>query len=782
MLIRNRLEAVEPRSGKLIATAVGLALGTLVASPALRADAGPSEVTITGTKSDDYKVDRASSPKYTASLLDTPQTLTIVPRQVIEDQSLLTMRDILSTLPGITFGAGEGGGGYGDSINLRGFAGSNDITVDGLRDSAQYTRSDPFNLEQLEVVSGASSVYAGAGAIGGSVNLVSKMPQLQSSFNRFTGSAATDDYGRITADLNRTFGANNAARLNAMWHENDVPGRDVERFERWGIAPSVAFGFGEDTSLTLSYLHQEDDNTPQYGVPTFRGELLPGADGEDYYGYRNLDTQQIDTDILSAVVSHEFNQHFTLRNQTRAQQVDQLSIVDPPQGTFCLASTALTPAGSACTAVVAGITVNVAPGFYLPTGPRGNLRDTTNEALINQTDLISSFKTAGLEHTMVIGFAISHETFSLRTGNVLRNPDGTQFVLPQTPIGDPDSLYTGTRNFTLASTTEGALDNQAIYAFDTMKLTERWQLNAGARYEHNDGTSLVSNFATPAAGGAVTRDPRGDNDEYLFSYRVGAVYKPAANGSIYLAYGNSNTPSKASVNGSCTTVATSTNGLTCNVAPEQARNYEIGTKWDVLNAKLSLTAAVFRNERTNYRVNDPGNPENPTQEQRLDGKARVDGVILGVGGLLSDNWGIYANYSYLDSEVLQGASDRISAAGQDYTRGDPLLNVPKNALSLWTVYDLPRRVQVGYGVTYQDEVFVGQHSATNVNGPLPSAASYAVHRAMVRYGVTRSLDLQFNLNNVFDKEYLTRVRTSGDQAWATPGEGRQFVLTASYNF
>src|SRR5262249_39097051 len=193
-----------------------------------------------------YKADEASSFKYTAPLLDTPQTMTVVPRQVIEDQNLLTLRDILSTVPGITFGAGEGGGGYGDSINLRGFAGSNDITVDGLRDSAQYTRSDSFNLEKVEVVNGASSVYAGAGAVGGSVNLVSKAPTLD-SFARFSGAAATDDYGRITADIDHAFASDRAVRVNAMWHQNDVPGRDVERFERWGIAPSVAFGLGEGT-------------------------------------------------------------------------------------------------------------------------------------------------------------------------------------------------------------------------------------------------------------------------------------------------------------------------------------------------------------------------------------------------------------------------------------------------------------------------------------------------------------------------------------------------------
>src|SRR5579883_1838786 len=123
-------------------------------------------------------VPQATSPKLTALLLDTPQTITIVPQKVIAEQNLLNLRDILTTLPGITFGAGEGGGGYGDSINLRGFTGSTDITVDGVRDSAQYTRTDPFDLDSVELVNGANSVYAGSGSVGGSINLVSKVPML----------------------------------------------------------------------------------------------------------------------------------------------------------------------------------------------------------------------------------------------------------------------------------------------------------------------------------------------------------------------------------------------------------------------------------------------------------------------------------------------------------------------------------------------------------------------------------------------------------------------------
>ncbi|HEU4602484.1 MAG TPA: TonB-dependent receptor, partial [Steroidobacteraceae bacterium] len=637
-------------TGSSLRQAITAVLGIGAATGA-HADYSDSDVTVVGTR-DEIE---ASSPKYTASLRDTPQTITVLSREVIADQGLLTLREVLSTVPGITFGAGEGGGGYGDSINLRGFSGSNDITIDGMRDSAQYTRSDPFNLEQVEVVNGANSVYSGAGAVGGSVNLVSKTPQ-RDSFDRFSTSTGTAQYRRVAADLNHELGADKAVRVNAVWHRNDVSGRDVERYERWGIAPSLALNFSDSTALTVSYFHQEDDNIPQYGVPTYRGHLLPGADLNDYYGFRNVDTQQIDTDVINAMLTHSIRNGITLRNQTRALQVDQLSVVDPPQGTFCVAETGLTPAGAAC---VAG-NVTVEPGYYLPSGPRGNSRDTRNRAIANQTDLSLSFATGSFEHSATLGLAITHETFNLTSGNVLRNPDGTTPVFAPTPIDEPNSLYEGPRNLIVTNLNRGELDNQALYVFDAVQIASRWQVNAGVRYEHNDGDSAVTSIATPAAGGQLTTAPAARNAEWLLSYRAGVVFNPTEHGSVYIAYGNSQTPSKASVNGTCTLPISSTGATqvnsNCSLDPETAVNYEFGTKWE-WSRRSSVSAALFRNERTNYRVNDPGNPDNPAQEQRLDGRARVDGFALGVAFNMWGAWSTYANYTHLESEVIQGASD-----------------------------------------------------------------------------------------------------------------------------
>ncbi|MBW8810472.1 MAG: TonB-dependent receptor, partial [Lysobacter sp.] len=188
---------------------------------------------------------------------------------------------------------------------------------------------------------------------------------------------------------------------------------------------------------------------------------------------------------------------------------------------------------------------------------------------------------------------------------------------------------------------------------------------------------------------------------------------------------------------------------------------------------------VFRNDRKNYKVADLDNPANLSGLQQLDGQARVDGVMLGVSGLITDQWAVYANYAFLDSEVLQGVSNRQAGLGLDYTKGDRLTNVPEHSFSVWTTYDLNSRWQVGLGSTYQGKIWLTQHSATNVNGPLTTYGSYWTHRAMVNFKINRSASLQLNVNNLTDEEYFTRIRNNG---WATPGDGRQFVLSANFAF
>jgi catecholate siderophore receptor len=721
------------------------------------------------------RLEQGLGTRYTAPLLETPQTITVVPRELMDQQNLLTMRDVLSTLPGITFTAGEGGGGYGDGVNLRGYTATNDISTDGVRDSAQYTRSDPFNLEQLELVSGANSAYTGAGSVGGSINLVTKTPRGRPGTVIDVG-GGNEGYSRLTVDSEREIGDATAVRLNLMTHENDAPGRDVERFERWGVAPSVAFGMSTDTRLTLAYLHQEDDNIPQYGVPYALGPnndgQLPGAPLSAYYGYRNVDTQQSTLDALTATFSHDFDERVRVRNLTRWQNVDQYLVVDPPQGAWCIESGINPWTGASCTT----------PGQYQPSGPRGTVRDTTNEILVNQTDFTLEFATGAIRHTLVTGFSLSRETYHRDNGNILRNPLGAapNPTLPPMDISNPDNLYTGPLNFIPTQVADGSVDNRAAYVFDRLQLTDRLEINGGLRYERNDARSTLGTIAVPYPAPPtrppIAQGPVAGNVDNLGSYRLGLVYKPSNDSSVYLAVGNSETPSQSSVNGTCTLVATdpANPNENCNVDAEQGRTVEVGGKWE-LHGRLSLNAALFRNERTNFRVNS-GDPAVP--EQQLDGGARVDGVALGAAGQLGEKWSVFANYTYLDSEVLQSISDIAIGGGSiDITAGDPLPNTPEHSASIWTTYQLSNDFTIGYGVTYQGEFTFSRASAA---ADLYFTPDYWVHRAMASYSFSDTLRLQLNVNNVTDEQYFERIRNNAGNGWATPGAARAAVLSLSW--
>lgn len=809
------------------------------ATPAVAADVASADDAVAGEMASDQdrdgrsivvtgehiKIGELESPKTVAPLLDTPQTVTVISDQVIRKQNLLTLRDALQTIPGITFGAGEGGGGYGDSINLRGYTASNDITVDGVRDSAQYSRTDPFNLQQIEVYNGSNSVYSGSGSVGGTINLVSKSPQ-PDDLVIVGGGVGTDDYYRATVDANKRVSDLVAVRLNAMFHRNDVPGRDVDKFKRWGVAPAITFGIGSPTSLTIGYVHQQDDNTPIYGVPYFKNEINGGPLAEvndsDYFGIANLDEQKTRVDRLTATFRHEFSENVVLRNQTRWQRIGQYSVTSAPQGTFCLSATGRqpilasdqvgkpNPLGAACTLTIANValaggtigttpTITVAPGFFQPNGPRGLVRDQENQLMYNQTDLrIISGEKGGFYNTLVIGASLSWEDYAITSGSLVRNAAGQALVLPQINLADPDTVYTGPINFTVTARSRSKTTNKAIYAFDNLELSPTFELNAGVRWEQNRGTFRAIPLGTYPPGTTALTElqlrPQ-VSDEKLFSYRVGAVFKPTPNTSIYAAFANAKTPSSATVRLGCGVPSAPGAANPCDVAPEKARSFEIGAKADI--GRVQLTAAVFRNERTNFRVpsNDPGLPAGL---QVLDGESRVDGIALGATGYITPEWTIFANYTYLDGTVRQSVSNAClttpgltgcnnSAELPDPQRGDRLVQTPKHSGSLFTSYRFPFGLELGYGVTYQGKFAL--HQRTLLQRQQFYSESYVTQRLLFSYQLREGLTAQLNVQNLFNEKYYTGIRNNVNATtgvitggWTVPGERRSAQLSLFYSF
>ncbi|WP_207246459.1 TonB-dependent siderophore receptor, partial [Pseudomonas sp. GW531-T4] len=655
-----------------------------------------------------YKTERSSSAKYVAPLLDTPQTITVVPPKLIQEQQALSLRQVLSNVSGITFNAGEGGGGSGDSINIRGFSANSNLQIDGLRDSAQTNRSDTFNIEQVEVIKGPNSVFGGAGTTGGSINLVSKQPKDQ-AFTRLGGSLGTDNYYRLTLDSNQPLegvGQDSAVRINLMGHQNDVPGRDKIDRERWGIAPSLRLGFSDATRLTLSAFHQTDDNLPDYGVPALDGKKLAGVKRDAYFGWKNLDKEQIEQNAFTADFEHDFSDHLRLQNLTRYSHTARDTIVSASH-----VNTSGVPAGR-----------------YRPAGPQAYGRDATTEMWINQSNLIGDFEFAGMRHDLVAGVELSRETLDLKTynhglGSALYPRDGYA-------LGSPPGRWNGPVNKATSGYTETTLKGQAYYLFDTIALSERWDLNLGLRYDKIKGD--VDKYS-----GSHVKSESLVSDTNKASARTGLVFKPTENGRIYAAWGNSFNPSAENL-------ASTGGGLSKgnqDLAPEKNETWELGTKWELLDKRLELDGALFRVEKSNARETMA---DGSTQ---LAGKQRVQGVEIGVTGHVTEQWDVFANYTFLDSETLKAANTASGIA----RKGQALGNTPPRSLNLWTTYELPAGWTLGYGTRYVSERNVTSSTRAKLD-------AYWVHNAMLGYKVNHNLDLQLNVNNLFDKDYVERVR------------------------
>jgi len=232
----------------------------------------------------------------------------------------------------------------------------------------------------------------------------------------------------------------------------------------------------------------------------------------------------------------------------------------------------------------------------------------------------------------------------------------------------------------------------------------------------------------------------------------------------------------------------------CDVAPEGARSYEVGAKAEL--GKVLLTAAVFRNERTNFRV--PSNdPAQPAGLQALDGRSRVDGVALGASGYVTRRWLVFANYTYLDGRVRQSVSDGClaspsaaclnGAALPDPQAGDRLLQTPEHSGSLFTSYRFPNGLELGYGLTYQGKFAL--HQRTLLQRRQFFSDDYVTQRLLVSYPITERLTAQLNVQNLLDEDYYTAIRNNVNATtgvitggWATPGEARQATLGLFYNF
>lgn len=634
-----------------------------------------------------------SSPRYTEPLVDIPQTINIIPRQVIEQQSAQSLTDVLRNVTGLTMAAGEGGSAGGDNLVLRGFSARNDIFIDGVRDINPQTR-DPFNIEQVEVVKGPQSAFAGRGSAGGTVNLVSKTADL----NRRIGGTmmfGNANQKRATTDINTPvpfMGERTAFRLNMMYTDSNVPGREVVSNNRWGIAPTLSFGVGTADRVTFGYYKLKQKNLLDLGIPwvpatnnalaEYRDQPAP-VPRDTYYGLKSRDNEYLSTDMGTIRYEHDFSDNVTFRNQFRYAKNLRNSNSSPPR--------------------FASDDSTVINRQY-----RGWYAD--DSTLDNQTDLRARFKTGSISHSLVGGAAFTREGNTRRTlsttgtsATTLLNPNPNDIFAEGITMSPAVGKITG--------------KTQSIFLFDTVRLGKHWEATGGVRWERFHAEGINTSLAP------VKRVDK------MANTRAGLIYKPTERGSIYASYGTSMSPSLEGL---------SYNTVSTEIPPEKTYTVELGTKWELSQQRLLLSSAYFEVRKDNART--PGVlPEDPPQI--LDGRQRVNGFEVSVSGAVTRSLRVLAGYTFMNSKIQH--SNTPAEVGKYFS------NTPRNSGTTWITYQY-KKLLVGGGPR-----FMGERYGNNIN--TRKVNSYWTMDIMGSYPIHRHLELRFNANNLNDAYYFDRL-------------------------
>ena len=743
--------------------AVGTVFATLLLPGAAVHAAEPpaekkmSEVVVEAGPENDFKAERAGSPKYTEKLVDTPQTITVIKKELFQQQNATTLTEALRNSPGVgTFFLGENGStNTGDAIFMRGFDTSSSIFVDGVRDMGSISR-DVFNIEQIDVLKGPAGTDSGRGAPTGSVNLNSKQANLDNAISAsVTGGSGSQK--RATADINRVLDAQSgiAFRLNVMAQDSDNPARDMVKNKRWGVAPTVAFGLGGKTRAHLSWLHVKQDNVPDGGVPTIglpgytspdsnnanaalRRTFLNGAapvDPRGFYGHAT-DHDDVTADMVTVRLDHDFSDTLKLSNTSRYGKTKQDYLLTSFMGN---STNLVTPNPND-------------PSTWILKRTTRTSRDAVNRILANQTVATWDVTTGALRHTVVGGLEFVSEKQNLYSRAGLGTLADAPLYSP-----DPNGGITQLAVFRTGAGSQGTSDTLSFYVFDNVKIGERWMVNGGVRVDHFNTDYL----STTLTNGALAATVLNANDT-LKTGKLSVLYKPTANSSVYATVANSKQP-PGGANFSLSASANSASNPAMD--PQETTTKELGTKWDLLGGKLALTGALYRTDVKNEVEQDA------TSGQYFQtGKKRVEGVELAVQGEVMPGWLVSAGYTHMKTKVEAGRI--VTAAGENN-----LAYTPKDAFTSWTSYKFPFGLEIGGGARYTGKLLRGTDGAV---GTPAYAESYWVADLMAGYQLTKNVDLRLNVYNVADKEYVASINKSGYRY--TPGQPRSASLTANFRF
>ena len=563
----------------------------------IRLQVAPVVASVTVTESPGYTVPASSTATKTLTpLRDVPQSVSVVTRELVQDQLMMSMGDVVRYTPGITAIQGENNR---DQVVIRGNSSSADFFVDGVRDDVQYYR-DLYNLDRVEALKGPNAMIFGRGGGGGVINQVTKQADFM-NLGEISLMGGTYGNKRFAADLDHALNNKLAFRLNGMFEDSDSFRRYVN-LRRFAVNPTLTYAPTTKTRISAGYEHLRDNRIADRGIPSFLGRPAQ-LDITTYFGDPHNSNVHANVNVGTLTVEHEMGR-LTIRNRT--------SIGDYNRGYQNFVP-----------GVVSADQTQVSLSAYNNATQRRNL--------FNQTDLIYAISTGRIRHTLLAGAEAGRQLTNNFRNTGYFNNTATSILVPY----DDPTINTPTIFRQSATDANNHLTTNlgAAYLQDQIELSRYFQVVAGVRFDHFD-----LQYHDNRSG---TNLRRIDN---LVSPRAGIIFKPATAVSVYGTYSVSYLPSSGDQFSSLTTI-------TQQAIPEKFNNYEVGVKWD-LRRDLSLTTAVYRLDRTNTRATDPNNPTAIVQT----GSQRTNGFELGLSGSVTRKWKITGGYAYQNAFVTSATT------------------------------------------------------------------------------------------------------------------------------
>lgn len=661
--------------------------------------------------------DEVNALKSPTPIIDVPQSLSIITADQIEQQGFNSVGDIIDYTPGVNTSQGEG---HRDAVVFRGVRSTADFFIDGVRDDVQYYRP-LYNLEQIEILRGPNALLFGRGGTGGILNRVTKKGVVGETFTGYQ--ASVDTFGGFGAQIDQNVALSDASalRINAMYESLDNH-RDFYDGERIGINPTARVELTPSTTLDLSYEYIDHERFVDRGIPT-------GADGRPVEAFRDivfgdpeLNRTFLEAHLLRSSLQHRFSE--TLKANVSLFYGDY----DKRYSNF----------------YASGYNEAATPGLVTLDGYEDS---TKRQNTILSGNLVWQPATWGLEHTIIVGgeyidtsndndrfnafwdtTADDNEVFDIRRPLILNGGVG---------INAAGQLTTNDYTVDINDFTKAEVDVFSAYIQDEIEISERLDVIVGMRFDSFDIEVL----------NVLANDTRSRKDEEV-SPRLGLVYKPQENISLYASYSETFLPRSgeqfADINGNAN-----------QLDPDEFTNLEAGLKWDLIGG-VSLTAAIFEIEQKSPQVadNDPSTLEVIESE--------TQGFEVQVQGEFSDRWFISAGYSYLDGEIVNRTGPT----------GNRPRELPEHMASIWNTYRLTDRFGIGLGVTYQDESFID-------NGNTAILPAYTRVDAAAFYDVSDAVRVQLNIENATDELYFPNAHATHQASVGAPLNAR---LTVSGRF